>query len=405
MDASQRLIQNIFRSQAAYLQQTPQPLKNLKAIDAISHCRTKEMGVTYFTCKDKHQPFEQTHSCNHRSCYLCSEKRKQVWVEAQRKRLFNTPHFHVIFTLPHEYLNLWRYNEALFTQIIFKASQETLMDLLADKKHQGVKPGLLIALHTWGRQLSLHPHTHCLLTAGGLNDKKQWQVIDKFLLPIRVVKALYRGKTQALIKHAFEQGNVNLPPNMSTKDFYTLHQQSYKKSWSVRIEERYEHGKGVMLYLSRYLKGGPIHPKQISHCDGKEVSFRYLDHRDKKIKQLRIKMADFIQRVLSHVPAIGVHTVRSYGLYASSAKKSRDYCCELLGNLSNTRDEYRTQPHDMLLFCQQCGGCLRPSHSVWRSYRKGNSLIRTPSGGFVQQDDETNISRIRQTKDPGLFQV
>ncbi len=48
---------------------------------------------------------------------------------------------------------LWRYNEALFARILFKASQETLLQLLVQQRHGGVTPGILIALHTWGRQL------------------------------------------------------------------------------------------------------------------------------------------------------------------------------------------------------------------------------------------------------------
>ena len=88
MDVSKKLIQNIFKSQQAVLERTPQPLKNLKAIDAISHCQTKAMGVSYFTCQDNHEVIEQHHSCNHRSCYVCSAKRRHAWVEAQRSAYF-----------------------------------------------------------------------------------------------------------------------------------------------------------------------------------------------------------------------------------------------------------------------------------------------------------------------------
>ncbi|EXJ12524.1 hypothetical protein D791_00769 [Nitrincola nitratireducens] len=42
-------------------------------------------------------------------------------------------------TLPHEYLALWRYNEALFTRLLFRASQESLLELLADRKYGGIK--------------------------------------------------------------------------------------------------------------------------------------------------------------------------------------------------------------------------------------------------------------------------
>ncbi len=160
---SNRKLQNLFRSHLDYLDSTPQPLKNRKAISAIAFCRTPEMGTSYFTCNHQHKPIEQFHACRNRSCYVCSLKSKQDWIEKQKVRLLNVPHFHVIFTLPHEYLSLWRYNQALFASILFKASKETLLELIADTHYHGLLPGLMIALHTWGRQLTLHPHTHCLI--------------------------------------------------------------------------------------------------------------------------------------------------------------------------------------------------------------------------------------------------
>ena len=118
---SDRAIQNLFSTFKPQLDKTKQPLKNLKAIDAITNCRTRAMGVSVFACKDKHEIIEQFHSCRHRSCFLCAQKKRLEWIEKQKDRVLNIPHFHVIFTLPHEYLPLWRYNEAVFSRIIFSS--------------------------------------------------------------------------------------------------------------------------------------------------------------------------------------------------------------------------------------------------------------------------------------------
>ncbi len=66
----------------------------------------------------------------------------------------------------------------------------------------------MIALHTWGRQLTLHPHCYCLVTAGGVDGANNWKEIEDYLLPIRVVKKLYRGKVQGFLKQALEQGDL-----------------------------------------------------------------------------------------------------------------------------------------------------------------------------------------------------
>ena len=31
--------------------------------------------------------------------------------------------------------------------------------------------GMVAILHTWGQNLSLHPHLHCIVPGGGLNAK------------------------------------------------------------------------------------------------------------------------------------------------------------------------------------------------------------------------------------------
>ena len=399
MDSSRYLIQNIFKSYAGYLQTCNHPLKNIKAIHAITHCRTSTLGVSYFSCEHQHTPIEQYHSCRHRSCFLCAQKSRRDWIERQRERLFDTAHFHVVFTLPHEYLNIWRYNSALFTRLIFKASRETLTDLMGDKKYHDVTPGILMALHTWGRQLTLHPHTHCLVTAGGLTPRGDWKNIDDYLLPIRVVKSLYRGKMQSFIRQAWKSGELSLPPDISEEDFSRAYKQAYAKAWSVRIEERYDHGKGVMLYLARYFKGGPINPAQITDCTHRAIAFRYLDHRDKQVKTLHLRPEDFLKRLLDHVPATGVHTVRHYGLYASSNKARRLHCGRLLGDLSETKAIGLTTA-TMLLFCKVCGGVARHTHSLWRRHAKGNSFNKERAGGFVQQDDEHDIASAPRSRDP-----
>lgn len=390
---SDRILQNIFTAFTPHLERTPQPLKNRKAIYAISHCRTRSFGVSYFSCKDRHEVIEQFHSCRHRSCYLCALKQRRHWIEAQKSRLLNCPHFHVVFTLPHEYLSLWRYNEALFTQILFRASQDTLFTLMKDRRHHGVTPGVLIALHTWGRQLTLHPHTHCLVTAGGLNANAEWQPTGKFLLPIHAVKSLYRGKVQGALKEAFDSGELTLPPDLPVAEFWRLYRSVYQKPWSVRIEEQYAHGKGVVIYLARYFKGGPLNPSQIKACSDKAVEFSYRDHRDQRIKRLRLTPTDFLQRLLNHVPANGVHTVRYYGLYAGCAVRKRRQCEAHLGSLASVRGDGASLQDAVLLLCHTCGAPVRRTRSEWPGRKKGNSLIndepsvrRDGAGGFVQQD-------------------
>lgn len=396
---SDRILQKIFLAHSDYLDNTPQPLKNRKAIYAIQHCRTEEMGESFYSCKSHHELISVKHSCRHRSCYLCAQKKRREWIESQKKRLFNTAHFHVVFTLPHEYLTLWRFNEALFTSLIFKASRDTLMELMSDPKHHGVTPGILMALHTWGRKLDLHPHTHCLITAGGIDGNGNWKSIDDFLLPVRVLKSLYRGKLQGLLKEARTRGELTLPDDMDDAAFSLLHRAAYRKTWCVHVEDRYDHGQGVMIYLARYLKGGAIHPKQIIHADARSVVFTYKDYRTQRIQVLSLQKEEFLKRVLTHVPAIGKHTVRFYGLYSTASKVRRERCAKILGVLDEESATSAIKSLDSFPFCKSCGCPTYLRYRQWRGGRKGNSINRESSVGvrgigFVQQGDEAVRSQL-----------
>jgi hypothetical protein len=40
-----------------------------------------------------------------------------------------------------------------------------------DKKYLGAQIGVTTILHTWGQNLSYHPHAHCIVPGGGLSSK------------------------------------------------------------------------------------------------------------------------------------------------------------------------------------------------------------------------------------------
>lgn len=383
-----QLIQNIVRCYEQQLKSARRPIKQLKAIDAIINCRTDNGGYSLYGCGEPHELTKLYHSCRHRSCWLCASRRRNDWVESQKRRQLDCNHYHGVFTLPHEYLGLWRYNQKWFTQAMFDTVKETLFELMGDEKYHGIKPGVLMALHTWGRALNLHPHMHCLITGGGLDQNNNWKATGDYLLPIKVVKALYRGKFQERIKQMLDSGGLELPPNTSCKHVW---KQAYRKEWSVRIEPQYKTGRGVMLYLSRYLKGGPLNPKQIVRCDSDRIDFTYKCHREKRQKVLSLKPSEFLRRLLLHVSESGQHVVRHYGLYSSASRNKRNLCREKLGGITESLD---TNAEGGIMKCKTCGVKLQHLYTVRMNGRKGNSLLRVATRTVLQQVDEKDVVNV-----------
>ncbi len=124
-----------------------------------------------------------------------------------------------------------------------------------------------------------------------------------------------------------------LPDGMRPQRVENLLNKLGRKKWNVCIKERYSHGRGVVTYLARYVKGGPISNQRLSCADEKGVTFRYRDHRDGKVKPMTLTGEQFMERVLWHVPEKGLQVVRHYGLYGRCGQKLREQCRAQLGQL------------------------------------------------------------------------
>jgi hypothetical protein len=219
--------------------------------------------------------------------------------------------------------------------------RDTLVELLADPKYLGAQPGMIAALHTWSQTLVLHPHVHCLVTGGGLTADRSWKAVrNGFLLPVRVVMAVFRGKMLAAIRQALAREALVLPAGLRPQPFLNLLARlghPRKTTWNVHIRERYRHGAGVVTYLACYLRGGPIKNARLVACDGERVTFtcrarpEEADGGRASAQRLTLAVTDFLQRWLLHVPVPQTRVVRSYGLYHATQVEALVVCRAHLG--------------------------------------------------------------------------
>jgi hypothetical protein len=267
-------------------------------------------------------------SCRHRFCPQCAQLQIAQWLERQRARLLACDHYHVIFTLPRELNALWLANVREFAQLFFHAVWDTLSELLADPKYLGATPGMIAALHTWGQTLVLHPHLHCLVTGGGLAGATWQAVHNGYLLPARVVMPVFRGKLLHALHQALDAGQLGGPAGLTLAQLRMLPHRLGRQPWHVQIMERDAHGQGVATYLARYLRGGPLKPARVVAWDEQTVTFWYADNQDLdeggrgKRKRLTLRVEEFLQRWLLHVPPPGLQVGRAYGLYAPTKRET-----------------------------------------------------------------------------------
>lgn len=372
------------------------PLHHHKAAFALAHCRTSAMGTHVQRCAAGHYAAVLPNACRSRSCPRCAGLARERWVMSQQAKLLACDHYHVVFTLPHELLPWFERHRRVMVEVMFKSVRETLMTLLLDPKHLGAEPGVLMALHTWGRNLSHHPHVHCLVTGGGLQGAHWCPTKTPYLLPVRLVKALYRAKCLAMLHEAVNRGELLPGRGETVTALHRLLAELKRVSWHVRLKERYAHGQGVTKYLARYVKGGPISDSRIRAVSESSVRFRYQDHRDGKQKQLTLGVGDFLSRVLWHLPEPRQHVVRFAGLYASRAQANRMMARSALHQPSpppapgmSWQSYLQRLGHGSKSNCPICGEGLIVPPRVRRdrkSYR-----IRQATAVFVQQVDRVYI--------------
>jgi hypothetical protein len=329
---------SIFRRHfASYTQQHRLPLYMHRAAYWLSHCRTMELGGHIKRCPEGHVEHASYNSCHQRYCPQCQGLATERWLQAQKSRLLNCAHHHLIFTIPHEFNELWMFNRVLMAQLLFAAVGDTLNELFGDPKYLGARPAFMLALHTWGRSLVLHPHIHALAADGGLTESGTWvRPRRSHFLPARVVMMLFRGKFIAYVKRALECAQLHLPPSLSPARFTALLNKLGRVKWNVRLCTRYAHGAGVTTYLARYVRGGALKNSQIAHADSEGITLRYRPHREQADPargpaSLRLTPEAFFARYLAHVPPPGLHSLRAYGLYAHTQRERLNQARDHLG--------------------------------------------------------------------------
>jgi hypothetical protein len=196
---------------------------------------------------------------------------------------------------------------------------------------------MIATLPTWSQTLLLHPPIHCLVTGGGLSQTGQWVAVRHgFLRPMAVVMALCRGKLLAAIRQGVAQGQLTLPESTRPQQFENRLTKLGRTKWNEHIRERYADGQGVLIYLARYLRGGPIAQRRLLGCDGQQVVFGYEErakvaggqaHR----RTMRLPLEQCIGRWLLHVPPARAVRVWCWGLYAYTQGAALALCRQQWG--------------------------------------------------------------------------
>jgi Putative transposase/Transposase zinc-binding domain len=318
-----------------------------RALDDVAKCRTAALGGHVLECPQCGHQQIAYNSCGNRHCPKCQATASARWLETQAADLLEVPYFHVVFTLPSDLGPIALHNPRQVYGLLMRAAAETLLELAADPKHLGANIGVLEVLHTWGQNLALHPHVHCIVTGGGLSlDETRWiRGSDRFFLPVGILSRVFRGKFLAGLHAAFRQGRLRFPgklaPLADSAQFDRLLSQTVQTEWVVHAKRPTKGPATVLKYLARYTHKTAISDRRLVSLEDGQVTFRWKDYaRGGRRRIMTLDAIEFVRRFLMHVLPSGFVRIRHYGLLANCHRREKlALCRELLGATSMTQSD------------------------------------------------------------------
>lgn len=288
-----------------------------RVVQDVMRCRTPHMGGHLQVCDHcgREKPFYN--SCRNRHCPKCQSLEQTRWVEGQTRTLLPVPYFHLVFTVPPALHPFFLSNRRESYRLLFEAALGALHAVC--QRRLGVRPGTIAVLHTWSQTLAFHPHVHCIVTGGGLSNARDRWIAARpgFLVPVRVLSKVFRGKLLELFDHALAEGSAGIGPSLGRP----LLQQAAAKAWVVYSKAPMAGPAQVLRYLGRYTHRIAIGNERLIALQDGHVTFRYRDRkRGNAQKTLTLQAPNFIQRFLLHVLPRGFVRVRHFGFQANRCR-------------------------------------------------------------------------------------
>jgi len=283
----------------------------IRTLRAIKHCRTAALGGHVDKCDKCGHIRISYNSCRNRHCPKCQNTQREAWIESRKQDLLPVPYFHVVFTVPDKLNSLFMHNPARMYNFLFQSVWQTIQQFSFTKLQ--AETGMVAVLHTWGQNLSLHPHLHCVVPGGGLDYKGQWKQVKTsvngkvFLFDVTNLSVVFRGKFIEVLKKEFP---------LEKK----LVRDLYKHKWVVYTKEPFAGPEQVVEYLGRYTHKVAITNHRLLNIDESGVRFRWRDYRDNTQKVMTLSGTEFLRRFCQHILPKGFVRIRHYGLLSTSKR-------------------------------------------------------------------------------------
>ena len=252
-----------------------------------------------------------------RHCPKCLSVKQAIWIDKLLEQTLPIKHYHIVFTVAHQLNGICLFDRKMYYKLLFSAVWRTLHSF--GYTHYGVESGAICVLHSWGQNLSLHPHIHCIVPAAGYSLKGHWKRIgtyENYLYPVHQLSATFKGKFLDSLKRVLRKNGL-------LDGFAPMIQKAKNKPWVVFCEPSLAKAEHVIRYLGQYTHRVAISNDRIVAISKTHVTFIAKDYRDRAQKKpVRLTGVEFLHRFCMHILPKRFVKIRRYGIYNHTTKRN-----------------------------------------------------------------------------------
>lgn len=297
----------------------------------------------YLKCGDLREGFARVHcpkcghdlfvafSCRKRClCPSCHQKQSLLTgLHVSEDVCASVPHRQFVFTVPRNLRPYFRQQRELLSALP-RLAWETVRGVYAAAfGRDGLQPGMVTALQTFGELAHWHPHVHALVTDGAFASSGALKPLPE--VPAGVFAEVWRTKVFTLLRQA---GCIN---SRAVWVMRSWKHSGFSVDRSVRI-----HGnqRDAVDRIVQYMVRCPFSLERVVRVtpDGKVVyrtekaecrpfAFEAREGTGKASTVVRnfeiFEPLDFIAEITQHIPDPGEHLVRYYGWYSNKGRGLR----------------------------------------------------------------------------------
>ena len=285
-------------------------LRDVETDEVEKMLRCGSQGYRLFECSGCGEVMVVHFGCNSRVCTHCGKRFTDRWAESIARKMFDVKHRHVVLTIPEEFRSVF-YEDRTLLKVLMDCAITAISHVMEWKLNYKAVPGIVVVLHTYGKDMKFNPHLHCLVTEGGFKGNGTW--VDLHYFPFRMVRTSWQYQLLTCLKEELE----DTFENVELIDFLF---NRYPEGFYIRAKDTINNKKKMIKYIGRYIRHPAVAESRIIFYDGGKVVFWYED--DNHVRHyVMMSVNDFIHAVIDHVPDKQFKTIRHYGVYSRGIKR------------------------------------------------------------------------------------